>query len=133
MYIVDISKELGDIERDIVDMLKDKNKPIILVINKIDKLKTEDELREIVELYQNLNMFEKIIPVSAINGENIDEILDKIVDILPEGPRYYEEDCITDLSVRKTSARTKTDTGRRGENPKVRGKTLVKELGKMHP
>ena len=33
----------------------------------------------------------------------------------------------------KTSARTKTDTGRRGENPKVRGKTLVKELGKMHP
>lgn len=101
LYIVDISKELGDIERDIVDMLKNKNKPVILVINKIDKLKTEDELRELVELYQNLNMFEKIIPVSAINGENIDEILDKIVDILPEGPRYYEEDCITDLSVRE--------------------------------
>ena len=44
LYIVDISKELGDIERDIVDTLKNKNKPIILVINKIDKLKTEDEL-----------------------------------------------------------------------------------------
>ena len=70
-FMVDESKEIGRLDKYIIDEIKDIKTPIILLINKIDKLE-KDEINELVSKYENMNMFTKIIPISAIKGENID-------------------------------------------------------------
>ncbi len=94
-FMVDESKEIGRLDKYIIDEIKDIKTPIILLINKIDKLE-KDEINELVSKYENMNMFTKIIPISAIKGENIDLYIEAIKELLPEGPRYFPEDMITD-------------------------------------
>ncbi len=67
----------------------------ILAINKIDKIK-KAELLPLIDIYQRMMDFEEIIPISALKGDGIDTLLDLIVKYLPEGPRYYPEDIVTD-------------------------------------
>lgn len=96
-YIVDISDKIGKTERAIIDILKNyKNKlPIILLINKIDKVKKE-ELLLIMDMYNKEGIFDVIIPISAINSDGVDIYLNKLKEYLKEGLMFYPEDMITD-------------------------------------
>lgn len=67
----------------------------ILAINKIDTVK-KPELLPIIDIYNKLMDFDEIIPISALKGDGVDKLLDLIITYLPEGPRYYPEDIVTD-------------------------------------
>ena len=94
-FMVDDSMETGKLDNYILEQLSDVITPIILLINKSDKL-DEEETKILVQKYKNMNRFDKIIPISALYDTNIDEYIKAIKDILPEGPQYFPEDMITD-------------------------------------
>lgn len=94
-YMTDITKRFGAGEEYIIEQLKDIRVPIILVINKID-LVEEAEIEEFIKRFTCHMKFCDIIAVSAANRFNIDKLLDKTLNYLPEGPLYYPEDDITD-------------------------------------
>ncbi|WP_077367949.1 GTPase Era [Anaerosalibacter sp. Marseille-P3206] len=94
-FMVDNSKTIGQLDEFIISQLKGINTTKILLINKIDKL-SMDEIAELILMYQKLNIFEEIIPVSALNGTNVKEYVEVIKNLLPEGPQYFPEDMITD-------------------------------------
>lgn len=82
-------------DRHIIEVLRGLNKPIFLVINKIDTIK-KPQLLTIIDTYTKLYHFKEIIPVSALTGDGIEQLLKTIVDYLPYGPKYYPDDRFTD-------------------------------------
>lgn len=94
-YMVDNSMEIGKLDNYIIGEIKDISTPIVLLINKCDQLKDE-EVEYLVNKYSQMGLFEKIIPISALNGTNIDEYIEVMKKLLPEGPQYFPEDMITD-------------------------------------
>ncbi len=102
-YIVDNSGVIGENENYIISKLKEENKPIILLINKTDII-SEERTQEIVKTFEEFGIFDIILPISALTGRNIDEYFETIYKMLPEGPKYYDEDEITDQSVRSICA-----------------------------
>jgi GTP-binding protein Era len=85
----------------IIEILKNKNKPIILAINKIDLVKDKRELLPIIENYSKLYDFKEIIPISVIYRDGIDILIENIRKFLPDLDRpYYEDDIITDKPLR---------------------------------
>ncbi|WP_416197760.1 MAG: GTPase Era [Sporanaerobacter sp.] len=94
-FMVDNSKRIGPLDENIISQLRGVRTPKILVINKIDKLSKED-IAEIMDTYRRLNMFDDIIPISAMNGTNVALYIDVLKRMLPEGPQYFPEDMITD-------------------------------------
>ena len=83
----------------ILEDLKKMSKPVILVINKID-LVSKGRLLPIMERYSQLRSFEQIIPISALLGDGVDVLEAELLKILPDGPKFFPEDMITDLSER---------------------------------
>lgn len=100
-YIVDTSKRIGKAERSIIDLLKEyKGKlPIMLLINKVDTIKKE-ELLEIISMYAEEDIFDDIIPISAMKNDGVDIYLESLKKFLKPGPMYYPEDMITDKNER---------------------------------
>lgn len=100
-YLVDTSTKIGRLDRMIIDLLKKapKNLKIILLINKIDQVKKE-ELLDIINLYKDELNFEEIIPISAMMGDGIEEFMKILKDLLPEGPKYYPDDILTDRPIK---------------------------------
>lgn len=100
-YIVDTSKRIGKAERSIIYLLKEyKGKlPIILLINKVDTIKKE-ELLEIISMYAEEDIFDDIIPISAMKNDGVDIYLESLKKYLKPGPMYYPEDMITDKNER---------------------------------
>lgn len=100
-YIVDTSKRIGKAERSIIDLLKEyKGKlPIILLINKVDTIKKE-ELLEIISMYAEEDIFDDIIPISAMKNDGVDIYIESLKKYLKPGPMYYPEDMITDKNER---------------------------------
>ncbi|WFA09556.1 GTPase Era [Tissierella sp. Yu-01] len=94
-FMVDESIEIGKLDNYILEHLKNITTPIVLLINKIDKLSSED-LAKLIQKYDNMEMFKEIIPISAMNNDNIDRYINVLKNMLPEGPQYFPEDMITD-------------------------------------
>ena len=80
-------------------LLERGRQPVLLVINKIDKI-TKDRLLPMIDAYRDICPFASIVPVSALNGDGIDALIKEIPALLPEGPRYYPEDQLTDVPER---------------------------------
>jgi GTPase len=99
LYLVEPEYQIGPGDTYIMELLKEVKTPIILIINKID-LSNSGQLDHCYEMYQSLNLFERIIPISATLGANVDQIIRELEALLPEGPRYFPEDMITDQSER---------------------------------
>ena len=76
---------------------------MILVINKIDTVKRE-EILLFIDTYRKLYDFDEIVPVSALNGDNTDTLIEQIFKYLPYGPRFYDEDTVTDQPMRQIVA-----------------------------
>ena len=79
----------------ILEKLKEVNTPKFLVINKIDKMDPE-KFKETYEEYEEMHFFDEIFGVSALEGNHVDELMEKIEEMLPEGPMYFPEDMVTD-------------------------------------
>ncbi|WP_069649337.1 GTPase Era [Caloranaerobacter ferrireducens] len=95
VLMVDNSLKIGPGDKYILEQIKNVKTPKILLINKIDKIKSSD-IDIIINNYKSMGIFEDIIPISALNGAGIDKFLKTIKEYLPEGPKYFPEDMITD-------------------------------------
>ena len=95
LWLVEPSTFIGEGERQIVEKLNRTKTPVILIINKIDTVKKE-EILTFIAAYKDLCDFKEIIPVSALKGENTDNLIDILYKYMPKGPMYYDEDTITD-------------------------------------
>ena len=98
LMLVDASKPLGPGDKFIIERLQNVNKPVILIINKIDKL-TRDELMEKIVEYKDLYDFNEIIPVSALKKKNVDEVVKVLKEYLPDSVKFYGDHDITNKSM----------------------------------
>lgn len=94
------SEEIGRGDRRILDKIIESKKPCILVINKIDLIQ-KDKLLNLIKLYSNEYDFKAVIPISATKKDGIDNIIEELLKILPEGPKYYADDEYTDQTMRQ--------------------------------
>ena len=119
-YIVDTSKKIGKAERSIIDILKEYQGklPIILLINKVDTIK-KDELLEIISMYAKEEIFNEIIPISAMKNDGVDIYIKTLKKYLKPGPMYYPEDMITDKNERFIVAEIIREKGLRYLNEEV--------------
>jgi GTP-binding protein Era len=95
LFVVDESKKIGPGDRKIIDDLKNIKTPVVLVLNKIDQL-SEEELFDLMKMYNSEGVFKQIVPISALKGRNINELLKVIKSHLEEGPQYFPDYMITD-------------------------------------
>lgn len=86
---------LGAGDRYILSLLKDRKVPVILALSKTDLIPKDQVLKKIIQ-YSKIYNFAEIIPLSAKTGENLDELMKCIVKYLPEGPKYFPDDMVTD-------------------------------------
>ena len=119
-YIIDTSKKIGKAERSIIDILKEYEGklPIILLINKVDTIK-KDELLEIISMYAKEEIFNEIIPISAMKNDGVDIYIETLKKYLKPGPMYYPEDMITDKNERFIVAEIIREKGLRYLNEEV--------------
>ena len=96
----DASVSTGNGDRFVLDLVKESEKPAILVLNKIDKIKDKAELLPLMEFYAKEYNFVEIVPISALKGEAIDNLLQQIIKHLPEAEPLFAEDEMTDQSMR---------------------------------
>ena len=92
-YIVDASQKIGQGEQYVLEMLSHAKAPVILLVNKIDKAPIDAVYAIPGALKYD---FAHVIPVSALNGTNIDKMLELLVSLLPQGPKYFPDDMVTD-------------------------------------
>ncbi|HDJ7751573.1 TPA: GTPase Era [Staphylococcus aureus] len=95
MFMVNANEEIGRGDEYIIEMLKNVKTQVFLVLNKID-LVHPDELMPKIEEYQTYMDFTEIVPISALEGLNVDHFIDVLKTYLPEGPKYYPDDQISD-------------------------------------
>lgn len=103
LWLVEPTDYIGAGERHIIEQLKKTKTPVILVINKIDTVK-KDALFAFIDTYRKGLDFQEIVPVSALKGDNTDELVKCIFKYLPYGPAFYDEDTITDQPMRQIVA-----------------------------
>jgi len=89
----------AELDERIRDGLARSGRPVILVLNKIDRI-SPPELLAVIDAWRGLADFAEIVPVSALAGDNVDRLLDVVTGYLPEGPPLYPEDMVTDLPER---------------------------------
>lgn len=98
IMVVDITEKVGSGDKFVIDILKNvENKPVFLVINKIDKLPREEILSKIEE-YMSLYNFTEVIPVSARKKDNVDRLIEVIKKYLPDNIKYFDSDTVTNSS-----------------------------------
>jgi GTPase len=95
LLIVDAAEKFRPADQHVIDLVKKAGGPVFLLLNKIDKLQ-KDKLLPIIAQYSTLHDFSEIIPISAAKGSGLDILMGKIVRALPDGPRYFPEDQLTD-------------------------------------
>ena len=95
LFLVDSDINKGPGDKYILEMLKDIDTPKILVINKIDTMEPE-YFRSIYEEYSNMEIFDDVFGTSALEGRNVEKLLERIEDFLEEGPMFFPEDMVTD-------------------------------------
>ena len=98
LYLIDITEPLGKGDMFVIDLFKNATVPVILVINKIDKMPKEEILKKIDE-YKDLYNFDEIVPVSAKKMDNIDRLIRVLKTKLTDNIKYYEDDMWTDKPI----------------------------------
>ncbi|MFY9902102.1 MAG: GTPase Era [Trichococcus sp.] len=95
LFMVNAAEKRGAGDNFILEKLKNLRTPKFLIINKIDQVKPEELLKIIMD-YTSDNEFNEVVPISAINGNNVDEMMVTIKKYMPEGPKFYPDDQVTD-------------------------------------
>lgn len=96
----DASVSTGNGDRFVLDLVKQSDKPSILVLNKIDKIRDKAGLLPLIDHYSTEHEFQEIVPVSGLKGDAVDNLLRQIVKHLPEGEPIFDEDELTDQPMR---------------------------------
>lgn len=97
LFLIDIEKGYGKGDSFILERLKELNKPVILLMNKVDKIK-KDKLLELINQYKDLYGFKEIIPISALKGDNVKDLIETLKKYLPDNVKYYSDEDITNVS-----------------------------------
>lgn len=103
LFVVDASRGIRDMEREIAKNIDKLGVPCILVINKVDIVKKEDLLPMIAD-FSSMNDFDAIIPISAKANDGVDRLINIIKDYIEEGPMFYDEDMVTDQPEKQIAA-----------------------------
>lgn len=98
LFLVDITEKLGPGDKFVIEMFKEIDKPVILILNKIDKLPKEEILIKIDE-YKDLYNFDEIVPVSALKRENVSHLIDVLKKYLPDTIKYFDDNIVTNVDV----------------------------------
>jgi GTPase len=105
LVIADATRRFGRGDQFVLDMVQRSETPVFLLLNKIDLLRGgKEKLLPIIDEYRRLLDFQEIIPLSARKREGLDVLLEKVIQVLPEGPRYFPEDQVTDQPARFMAA-----------------------------
>lgn len=105
LMIVDVKQRPGIEDKFLMEMVKQAGTPTVLLLNKVDLLgKEKGKLLPIIAQYQQLHEFRQVIPISARKKDGLELLLDVIVRMLPQGPRYFPEDQVTDQPTRFMAA-----------------------------
>ena len=97
LFVVDASVSLGGGDKYIIESLKNANAPVILVLNKIDKIR-DDQLLLTIEAYKDLFAFADVVPVSGLKKDNVDVLIKVIKKYLKDDVKYFDDDTITSNS-----------------------------------
>lgn len=100
LMLIEPSEKVSDLDKYVIEHIENIKTPVVLVINKIDTLE-KSKILKIIDIYKELYNFAYIIPISALTGENVDELLKCIKNNLPNGPQYFPSDMITDQPERQ--------------------------------
>lgn len=103
LFVVDASRKIQDMEREIAQNIKKSGLPCILVLNKSDAVHKENLLPMIAD-YSSINEFDSIVPMSAKTGDGLEILLNDIREHIPEGPQFYDEDTVTDQPEKQIAA-----------------------------
>lgn len=95
LFMVNAKEGFGRGDEFIINMLQKVKQPVFLIVNKLDQVHP-DELIKIIDEYRTKYEFAEIVPISALEGNNVDNLLKLMVEKMPEGPQFYPEDMITD-------------------------------------
>jgi GTPase len=100
----DASTSSGQGDRFVLELIQNSEKPALLLLNKIDKLKDKEALLPLIESYRNEYDWRDVIPISALRGSQLDVLQNQIIEQLPEREPLYDEDELTDQSMRTLAA-----------------------------
>ena len=100
LFLVDIDKGFGKGDNFVLEKIKNKNVPVFLLLNKIDKIKNKEKLLEKINELQKLYDFAEIIPISAMKNDNVNVLIDCIKKYLDDGDRIFSEEDLTNVSTR---------------------------------
>src|SRR5436853_7633637 len=103
LLIADVTRKSNPADRFVLDMARQSGAPIFLLLNKIDRIE-KGKLLPIIDQWRKLHDFREIIPISALKRNGLDVVLDRVLEALPQGPKYFPEDQITDQPVRFMAA-----------------------------
>jgi GTP-binding protein Era len=103
LVLVEAARPYPD-DRLVLESLGATAKPKVLAVNKIDRIRDKGELLPLLDELSTLGDFEAVVPVSALTGENVDHLVEVLLERLPEGPRYFPPDILTDQSERELAA-----------------------------
>lgn len=112
LYLIEPYEKIKDSDMAIIEKLHGTKIPVFLIINKIDTVE-KPELLKVIDAYSKVYDFTEIIPISALKGSNKDTLLDMIAKYLPEGPKYFPDDMITDQPERQLVAELIREKGLR--------------------
>ena len=104
LFLVDATKPFTEEDNKAISVLRHGSAPVILVLNKIDRLKAKQDLLPLMEEYPKHYDFAEYLPISAETEEGVDKLRERIVSRLPEGPEYFPPDHITDQPARFLAA-----------------------------
>ncbi len=99
LFLINPDEEIGRGDKFIIETLKNQKAPVFLVVNKIDEF-TQERVAQTLQMYSQEMDFKEIIPISALKGKNVEKLISLMVDAMPEGPKYYPDDMITDVQER---------------------------------
>ena len=104
LWLVEPTTFIGAGERHIAEQLKSVKTPVILIINKIDTVKNNEEILTFIAAYKDICQFAEIVPISALKDKSMDLLLELLYKYLPAGPQFYDEDTVTDQPMRQIAA-----------------------------
>lgn len=99
LFLINPEEEIGRGDKFIIETLRNQKAPVFLVVNKIDEF-TQERVAKTLQMYSSEMEFKEIIPISALKGKNVDKLVELMINSMPEGPKYYPDDMITDVQER---------------------------------
>ncbi|ASW43659.1 GTPase Era [Clostridium isatidis] len=99
LFLINPDEKIGKGDQFILETLKNSKIPVFLVVNKIDEY-TQDRVAKTLQMYSEEMNFKEIIPISALKNKNVDKLVKLMIENMPEGPKYYPDDMITDVQER---------------------------------